>query len=222
MNKNHYLWIIPLLAFILFAPFTPALDLQITRVFFNDGHFSTHPFFNFIYDYGYLPAFALTGLSFALFCGSYLIEKWIPWRKASLYVFLVSLVGIVFIVHFAFKDHWGRPRPRQTIEFGGKQPFREFYNPYFGNPIKSKSFPCGHCSGGFYFFALIFVGRRFNIRWLYYSGIFLTLILGFSLSLSRIAQGGHFLSDDIASALIMWLTALFLDWAMFSKKREKT
>lgn len=219
MYKKHLLWIIPLVLFAVIAPFTPEWDLLFSNSFYLNNQFSEAPFYVFMYDYGYYPAFAMTVISFILYVGSFFKKNWLEWRKASLFLFLVSAIGVGLIVHFALKDQWGRPRPRQTIEFGGKQPYRPFYEPYFSNPIPSKSFPCGHCSGGFYFVALTFLGWRFAMSWLYYLGIILTLFLGISLSITRIAQGGHFFSDVVASALIMWLTALFLDWIIFSKKR---
>ena len=75
------------------------------------------------------------------------------------------VVGAGFIVHTALKDHWGRPRPKQIIAFGGEQTFRPFYSPnFFHQPEPSKSFPCGHCTMGFYFFAVAFALRRSGYR----------------------------------------------------------
>ncbi|WP_231909278.1 phosphatase PAP2 family protein [Candidatus Protochlamydia naegleriophila] len=51
------------------------------------------------------------------------------------------------------------------------------------------------------------MGKYYQNRKLYQAGWILTLFLGGALSLARIAQGGHFLSDILVSALIMWLTA---------------
>ena len=132
---------------------------------------------------------------------------------------LVPLLTIIFgaglIIDKSFKDHWGRPRPKQTIEFGGTQPFRPFYKPHFFNPEPSKSFPSGHSSMGFYFFSLVFVGRRLGKRWLFQSATMLAIVLGALLCYTRMAQGGHYFSDVLMSAAIMWWTALFFDWLIF-------
>ncbi len=72
---------------------------------------------------------------------------------------------------------------------------------------------------GFYFFSLIFLGKGLNSRFLYYSGLFLVVTLGGALSLTRILQGGHFFSDVLASAVIMWYTSWAL-YELFDVKRE--
>jgi len=105
-----------------------------------------------------------------------------------------------------------RPRPKQVIEFGGIQEFRPFYQPnFFHQPEPSKSFTCGHCTMGFYFFALALVVRRLNYRKTFWITLMFAFALGIALSLARIGQGGHFFSDTLISALIMWLTAYACD-----------
>jgi membrane-associated PAP2 superfamily phosphatase len=64
---------------------------------------------------------------------------------------------------------------------------------------------------GFYFFSLYFLGKRIEKKWLMWWGIFLAFFLGTLLSWARMAQGGHFLSDNIVSLLIMAGTAYVLD-----------
>ena len=127
-----------------------------------------------------------------------------------------------FIRHTAFKDHWGRPRPKQVVEFGGHQQFRPYYSPnFFNQPEPSRSFPCGHCTMGYYFFAVAFVLRRMGSKiWEVVSYIF-ALLLGSALGLARMAQGGHSLSDVLWTALIMWLVAGAFDWLAYSV-RERT
>jgi len=191
----------PLIIFLLIAPFTPWLDMAISGYFFH-GHFQSNAFLSFMFDYGILPAWAAVFISVIL---------WKKWRKAAYVLVLTLAIGSGLIVNVILKDHWGRPRPMQVVEFGGKQAFRPFYEPnFFHQPEPSKSFPCGHCSMGFFFFALALVARRHQCRSLYYGGMALALGLGILLSVVRIAQGGHFFSDALASALIMWYTAVIL------------
>ena len=68
---------------------------------------------------------------------------------------------------------------------------------------------------GFYFFAVALLGRRLGSRILFITGMALALILGIALSVTRIAQGGHFFSDTLATAIIMWTAALAIDWLLF-------
>jgi lipid A 4'-phosphatase len=214
-------WWLPILLMILITPFTPVIDHSASEFFFRDGHFMSNAWVDFLFNYGVLPADFAIILSMIAVILSYYSEKWIKWRKPAFLFLFTMAIGAGLIVHATLKDHWGRPRPKQTIEFGGTQNFRPFYKPNIMNqPEPSKSFSCGHCSAGFCFFAFILAGKRMRNKPLYYSGIVLTLFLGISLSLTRIAQGGHFLSDTLMTAVIMWLTALAGDRLIYKKSEE--
>lgn len=210
--------LIPLFLLIIFTPFSAALDLKSSSFFFHVGTFPSNPFWNWLYVYGTWPAWIMVGCSLVGLIASYAKKSLASWRIPCIYLLLVYAVGAGLFVHAIFKDHWGRPRPKQTIEFGGTQPFRAYYQPHFMNAAEpSKSFPCGHASTGFYFFALGLLGAIGRSRLIYWVGMCMSWGLGTLLSIARIAQGGHFLSDTVAAALIMWLTAWFLAYLMFPR-----
>ncbi len=199
--------LIPILMWIAFTPWSAELDLKTSHFFYEGKAFVSHPFWDWLYIYGLWPAWTLTGLALMGLILSF-SKAYYFLRKPCLYLILSFAVGSGLIIHATLKDHWGRPRPRQVIEFGGKQNFRPYYQPNIGNqPEPSKSFACGHASLGFYFFSLALLGKIYQMRRMYWFGIGLAWGLGILLSIARIAQGGHFLSDTIASALIMWVTA---------------
>lgn len=190
------------------------LDLSIERYFYQNHEFSTHWFYQWMYQYG-----PWISLIFSFFCLVALIF-YKSWRKNALMLLLTYSLGSGLIVHALLKDHWGRPRPKQIEEFGGKQSFRPYYCPNFFNQQEpSKSFPCGHCSTGFYFLALTVLGMRLKNKSMIYLGLFIGLGLGFLLSITRMAQGGHFFSDTIIAGIIMWYAALFCDWFVFKFNR---
>lgn len=222
MDKKNLLWILPILLLVLLTPFISSIDLEIARYFFRKegGHFSQDGFPGFIYTYGVIPAEITAISATVVFFLSYFFPTWKKWRPYAMLLIIPMVIGAGLIVHVMLKDRWGRPRPKQVIEFGGKQEFRPYYKPnFFHQPEPSKSFTCGHCTMGFYFFALAFAGYRLRNKTILYLGIALTLILGFTLSYARLAQGGHFFSDVFVAALIMWLTTLASDWLIFSRKR---
>jgi len=221
--KSNGAWLLPLIAMAIITPFTPSLDLAVTRYFYDPVNgFSDSKFYSFMYTYALIPAQLLFVTSAVLLFLSSFFKKWKKWQPASLVLVLTLAIGAGLFAHVIFKDHWGRPRPRQVIEFGGDQQFRPYYSPNFSEqPEPSKSFTCGHCTMGFYFFSLALVARRIGSRSLYIAGIVLALALGIGLSVTRIAQGGHFLSDTLASALIMWLTAYFCDKLVFSQEDKR-
>lgn len=201
----------PLLLMLLFTPQSAEWDRTVTDFFYRHGQFTSHAFFDAIYTYGLLPGWIVAGGAAVVLIGSFVFPMLKKWRSAALFLLLTLALGPGLIVHAVLKDHWGRPRPRQVIEYGGQQPFRPYYQPnFFQQTEPSKSFPCGHCSMGFYFFALALIGKHYRKKNLYYLGLFLAFSLGGLLSVARIAQGGHFLSDTLGSALIVWLTALGL------------
>lgn len=211
----------PLLLWLVFTPWSAELDLKTSQAFYHEGAFVSHPFWDWLYIYGLVPAWILAFIACIGFILSFK-KSYRAWRIPCLYLLLTFGVGSGLIIHAVFKDHWGRPRPRQVVEFGGLQSFRSYYEPNIAHqPEPSKSFACGHASLGYYFFALAFLGAIYHSWLIYYLGLILAWGLGVLLSMARIAQGGHFLSDTLASALIMWLTAWGLAYWLFAKERVK-
>lgn len=216
-------WLIPVLLMLLISPFTPWLDLKITEIFYKPDpygidHFKSGPFFDFLFNYGIYPAWIVTFAALGALIASYLGDRFKKWRNPALVAVLTLAIGAGFLTHLVLKDHWGRPRPKQVVEFGGSQQFRPFYSPnFFKQPEPSKSFPCGHCSMGFFFFALALIGKRLNNHVLEWAGWVSAFGLGGLLGLARIMQGAHFFSDVLMSAVILWLSALFADWLVYEK-----
>lgn len=226
---------LPLLLLALFAPFSEEMDLAASRFFYRDGtgNFSSSSFWDFFYYFGTYPALLTAGGALILYLSSFWFSSLARYKKSAAMVALTLIIGSGLIVHAILKDHWGRPRPRQTVFFGGAYPFSPFYIPHFKGikAVKSdqgsqeaginkeafRSFPCGHCTMGFFFFSLMFAFRRHGRNRLAALAGWVAVILGFFLSLSRIAVGGHFLSDTLASLVIMWLTAAFLDHLFFKR-----
>lgn len=215
LGKQCNRWWLPLLLMGLITPLTPWLDLTISGYFY-DGVFHSNGFFDFMFDDGILPAWIAAIGAGVLLIGSVWIPTWRRYHRAAAVLILSLAIGSGLIAHLIFKDHWGRPRPKQVVEFGGHQPFRPYYEPnLWHQPERSKSFPCGHCTMGFYFFALALVGRYEGSRRLYVAGMVLAWGLGILLGITRIVQGGHFFSDVLGAALVMWYTPLVLSTLIY-------
>lgn len=206
--------LIPLLLWVAFTPWSAELDLKISHVFYYEGAFVSNRFWDWVFIYALWPAWIVF---FAAILGYILSFKrmYHSWRIPCIYLILTFGIGSGLIVHAILKEHWGRPRPRQVTEFGGDQIFRPYYEPHIDNLLPSKSFASGHASLGYYFFALILLGKLYRSRLIFWLGFGLAWGLGILLSLARVVQGGHFLSDTLASALIMWLTAWGLAFWLF-------
>lgn len=155
----------------------------------------------------YLVAAVVIG-SVLVMVGSILSRRWLLWRWYAAYVLLVFLLGPGLLVNSLFKDNWGRARPVQVEQLGGAQ----VYTPplYYVAGGDGRSFPSGHSSVGFAFIAFWFLLRRHQPRWAKLM-LAVTLAFGCTIGLTRMAAGGHFLSDVMWSG---WL-ALFAAWLLY-------
>lgn len=189
------------------------LDHSIQSHYYRDGwHLADIPLARILYHYGNLPAlcvalFALYQL-FRSFGKSILHQRY---RKLSLYLVLALVIGPGLIVNSILKDHWGRPRPRDVVEYGGRYSYEAPLTMDRDSP--GKSFPCGHATMGFYFYALAFaLGIRRKPY--YYLLLAFATIYGVLIGWVRIVQGGHFASDVVFAGAIVYLSSWLLFKAM--------
>lgn len=226
VQMDSRLWKWPLIAILLISPFLNWIDWSLTSYAYkisNDPveHFVSLPIFDFFFEYGAMPATFTASIAAVLVVFSYLSKTFRSVRAPALTLLLTFAIGSGLLINGVFKEYWGRPRPKQVEEFGGTQQFRPFYSPnFFHQPQPSKSFTCGHCAMGFYFFSLAYIGMRMKRKAITYLGFFLALVLGIGLSLMRILQGGHFFSDTLFSAVIMWYTTLAMGWLSYKAEGE--
>ncbi|MEM1058452.1 MAG: phosphatase PAP2 family protein [Verrucomicrobiota bacterium] len=120
-------------------------------------------------------------------------------RLYGLFFLLSIAFGPGLIVNTVLKDHFGRPRPRNVVEFGGKDAYLAPLVP--GEQGTGKSFPCGHCSVGFVLVAIYFLLRR-RKPWPSLAVLTAVILFGALLGVGRIAGGAHFASDVLWSGLI--------------------
>lgn len=138
------------------------------------------------------------------------------WIRPGLFLVILLAIGPGLLVNGIFKEHWGRPRPRELVQFGGTKQFHQPWQP--GVSGKGRSFPSGHSSAAFYLCAPFFIyrNRRPDVacRWLF-GGI----AFGLAMSCARIAQGGHFLTDTLWAFGMFWFVALLLEAIILKEKR---
>ena len=56
---------IPILLWMAFTPFSQGLDLRLSHFFYDNGAFSSAHFWQWLYLYGFWPAWVMTALAFA-------------------------------------------------------------------------------------------------------------------------------------------------------------
>lgn len=190
--------------------------MKIAGTFYGiDGFASkTHPhysLFDNLAKYGNLPGQLLAVGALLLWLYTFYKPSWQSMRKAALVVALVGFLGACVGIHLVLKEVYGRPRPREVVEFGGPARFTPIYAPTWHVPNDNyKSFPSGHVAMGMLFVTLGLVGWKERS----YSAAIFGLIfgLGFSVLLgySRMAVGAHFLSDVLSSFVLMWTLSVVL------------
>lgn len=186
----------------------PGIDLWVSGLFWRpaDGFFLRDwaPFRD-VYD-------AVPIVTWALVLGLLLLglAVWIlgraigPFDRRTIPFLLLSIaIGPGLLTNTVLKDHWGRARPSQVTQFGGTKSFTPVLQPS-DQCGHNCSFPSGHGAMAFSLVGLGFLpATRRRRRWV--AGA--ALGFGALVSLVRIGQGGHFLSDNIFAGLLVGAVA---------------
>ena len=202
MTRNVTIFLVVFAAAIGILIGWPAIDLAASRAFYTPGSgFSHSAVLGAIHaDLRYF-VIAIVVLAIAA------LVAWKRRRRVALYLLLALALGPGLVVNTVFKDHWGRARPAQIVEFGGTQKFTPVFVPA-DQCTTNCSFPAGDPAVGFFLVstALLVPGLATR-RW----AIVGAVAVGAALGLMRIAQGGHFLSDVVASGFLV----TGLNWLLY-------
>ena len=133
--------------------------------------------------------------------------------KEGVIVLLVVVLGPGLAVNTVLKDHWGRARPSQVMEFGGSQAFTAAPLPA-STCDKNCSFVSGHAAVGFGLIAYSLLAMTPTRRRIITAG---AVAAGTLIGLARMAQGAHFLSDVVFAGLVVCGLAQFLGWALLER-----
>jgi membrane-associated PAP2 superfamily phosphatase len=115
-----------------------------------------------------------------------------------------------------------RSCPYDLAEYGGHAPRLGLLEAAPPGEFPGRCFPSGHASAGFCLLAFYFAGRALGSRRLALAGLWGGLAAGMLFGLARIAQGAHFLSHNLWSALVCWLVILALYVAIMGPPKGAT
>ena len=102
-------------------------------------------------------------------------------------LWISQIISVLIFVNLILKNFWGRARPNDVVELGGKESFSPWFE--ITNACETNcSFVSGDASVGFSIIILYLITKK--IIFLYAS-----FVAGFVFGLIRIMAGGHFLSD---------------------------
>ncbi|MES2214763.1 MAG: phosphatase PAP2 family protein [Pseudomonadota bacterium] len=209
-------------AFGLLLFFFPKLDILFTNYFYRsdvDFIYQNHPLV-----VGCFRLVPIITTVFGVFCLVYIVYSFFYKKtqdrsgKIAIYLLIAAILGPGLLVNFALKNHVGRARPKQVLEFGG--------NKAFIGPLRLSdecelncSFSSGHAAMGYYFSSLSYVTPPQYQAVTFLFGIVLGSVIGFG----RVLQGGHFLSDVVFSGIFIMLTnhICFIIWRKIFKNPKK-
>lgn len=184
------------------------LDILISKAFYVSGQgFPLKQ--NLIVRFFYASVPVVIALSIIFFVGFAIAafkNKNIRRHNRIVIALFVSIViGPGIIVNTVFKDNFGRPRPHQTIEFGGKYESKQILEPNWGN--RGSSFPSGHAAVPISFLLVSFALYRRGKLTLAKQIAAALIVWYVAVSFSRVAAGRHHFSDVSWAAYFSFITA---------------
>ena len=129
-------------------------------------------------------------------------------RRGGLFLALLLLIGPGLLVNSSLKMMWGRPRPWQCQQFGGEMKFLPV-GEWGTHSLPNSSFPSGHAAVAFFLMGLGFVvspNRKWFRRICFVGGV----TYGLAMGVTRVMQGGHFVSDVLWAGAIVYFVAVAL------------
>jgi membrane-associated phospholipid phosphatase len=185
----------------------PDLDLAVARKFFDAGHFigrtRTGEIFRSVF---YDGPFVILGLLLLAYGARRLGRTRRGPDGRAIFFLLASLaLGPGLLVNGVLKENSHRPRPEQTVEFGGPWRFRP-YETFDGECRRNCSFVSGEVATSAWTLAPALLAPP----------PFRVLAVGAALAFTaatgalRMSFGGHYLSDVLLAALFTFLIVLGL------------
>jgi lipid A 4'-phosphatase len=198
--SRHFLIFLFVGAIFFFALFAlwPQLDLDAASLFYRSGHFVGRTpvgdaFRRFFYDAPYVLLATLLIAALAKFFG------WIargPSGRAVVFLLATLALGPGLLVNGVLKEISHRPRPEQTLAFGGPWVFQPF-NSFGGQCGHNCSFVSGEAATAAWTLAPALLAPPPARAAALVAAALFTL----DTAVERMAFGGHYLSDVLFGAL---------------------
>ena len=193
-NSEIYSYVLFLVISCIFITSGPSIDLYISGLFYyGASQFLLQSFdlTSILFRDILLPLILIYILILPIVGRFTKIDKlFFNYKFSNKEIFLLwgsQIIGVLIFINLILKNLWGRARPNDILQLGGKETFSRWYE--ITNTCGSNcSFVSGDASVGFSIIILYLITKK--IIFLYAS-----IVVGFVLGLIRIMAGGHFLSD---------------------------
>ena len=148
---------------------------------------------------------------------SFVVQRLIPFRKTLTFIF-TSVVLASALVGF-LKHSLLVSCPWEFAEYGGKLSYLPLLDQLFQRN-GAGCFPAGHATAGYAWIAMYWAlhhhANRFSSL-----GFYLPLVVGAIFGFAQELRGAHFLSHDITSFFIAWISSSFLYSYVFFRENAK-
>jgi membrane-associated PAP2 superfamily phosphatase len=217
VNQPNYFW--QQLKAIIFAAIVLICVFEFTKIDFwiNDFFYNpelkefglrNHPFLTQVMHHGMKTTMYILGLGsivlsiVKLKSGSSLLRARHVWVGSLGVIIIPALVALL-------KHLTNKHCPWSLDIYGGSVPYAGLFENHLSRFGAGQCFPAGHAAGGFMWFswvvALWFVYPKFARAILY-----IAIVVGLILGISRMMQGAHFFSHVLWTAWFSWVISLVL------------
>ena len=217
LNSNHvFLALLIFFIIVLFLAIGSSIDIYISSLFYlGKQKFVLQSYFilTVIFRKIFIPLIILYLMVLPIISIFLPIEKFYfnfkLKSKEVWFIFGSVFFNLLIFVNLILKNMWGRARPNDILQLGGKESFSPWFE--LSNACNTNcSFVSGDAAVGFSLIILFFITKNKIFFW----G---SLVAGLSIGLIRILEGGHFFSDVIMSGLIVYLLTS-VQFYFFKKK----
>ena len=208
-NSEIYNYVLFLVISCVFITSGPSIDLYISGLFYyGASQFALQSFdlTSILFRDILLPLILIYILIIPIIGRFVKIDKiFFNYKFSIKEIFLLwgsQIVGVLIFVNLILKNLWGRARPNDVLQLGGKETFSPWYE--ITNACGSNcSFVSGDASVGFSIIILYLITKKI---------IFLhaSVVAGFVFGLIRIMAGGHFLSDIFFAGIFIVILNIVL------------
>ncbi|MCB1664709.1 MAG: phosphatase PAP2 family protein [Pseudomonadales bacterium] len=158
-------------------------------------------------------------MALTLFLGillSFSMQKFRSWRRPLLYLLCSALISAAIVG--LLKDTTGMDCPWDLDRYGGDKAYVSLLGTRPEGQEPGRCFPAGHASGAYCWLGLFFLALRYRPSWRY--GVLAAVVaLGLTFGVAQQLRGAHFVSHDLWTVYICWMSAALCYYWVFRLER---
>ena len=216
LNNKFYYCLVVLLLLAIFFSIGSSIDIYFSNLFyFGNNQFLLQSYYlitifvrKVILSIIVIYILILPIFSFILPLKHFYLKYEFKFRDI-VFLWGTGIFNIGIVVNLFFKNIWGRARPGDILPLGGKENFTPWFQ-ISDACVSNCSFFSGDASVGFSVIVFYFLTKKIAFFWL-------SLFFGFGIGLVRVMEGGHFVSDIVVAAVVLYLCYYFQMKYYFNK-----